>query len=216
MTYPTKMKSSDYHEGYWERGEGSNYVNYGDDPGWNRTLDALHGWVKPTQSLLELGCAKGYFVRAARSRGIDAWGIDISEHAVSKIRPGGDLYIDLASATDIPYLRREFDVVCSWEFLEHVPEDELARVLDECERVAYLGALFIHRIGISDAPASKDGAAPGDQHDVTHVNERSADYWRDVFASRGYERMQRIEQDLDAKFIDRDWFGRFFAYQFNS
>ena len=36
-------------------------------------------------SVLDAGCAMGFLVEALRERGVEAWGVDISEYAISKV-----------------------------------------------------------------------------------------------------------------------------------
>ena len=208
-TIASKMRSETYHEGYWERGEGSNYWAYGDDPGWPVTADVLQQILPVEARILEIACAKGWFVHAARRAGLECWGIDISEYAVAHAPESMRPYLMTGNAVDLPYDDGQFTVVCSWEFLEHVYEDEIDRVLDEMQRVGTPGHLQVHRIGI-------DMEQPGDyahqQQDVTHVLEMPRAWWHDKFTARGWTRVPDVEERFDAAFAGRDWVGRYFAW----
>lgn len=198
----------EYGEGYWERGEGSNYVRYADDPGWMPTARVL--WqMKPGPRLLEVGCSKGYFVRAARLTGFDAQGLDVSRYALAHPAPGVGHLLQYGSVTEIPWPTHSFDVVCSWEMLEHVPKDRLDVALTQMATVATPGSLQVHRIGTLEP-----GTDLSDHlSDETHVTNEPGTWWRDLMASHFGARREDVERVLDAQFTGRDWAGRFFAYE---
>lgn len=200
----------EYGEGYWERGEGSNYVAYGDDPGWDPTARVLK-WHQPGGRLLEVACSKGWFVRAAVQHGYDAHGIDLSQHAIGHPAPGIGDRLTLGNAISLPYTSQQYDVVCSWEFLEHVPEQFLLVVLEEMDRVAAPGALIVHRIGTLD----DEGALHDHMHDETHVTNKPYAWWYDLIerVQPGWRPQPEIVIEFDRMFAGRDWAGRYVAYR---
>lgn len=207
------MDPEQYGEGYWEHGQGSNYVAYADDPGWVPTVEVLSEFVpvgSPPPTLLEVACAKGFFVRAARQRGYEAVGIDLSRWAVDHPAPGVAEFIRQGDAMELPWPMQSFDVVCSWEFLEHVPEPLLEWVLAEQVRVLRSGGLWVARIGTLESEEDRS------QHlsDHTHVTNYPSSWWRD-WLERGstFSRAPEVEEAFDRTFADRDWAGRYFAYR---
>ncbi len=95
-----------------------------------RLLEAHH----PT-SVLDVGCAQGWSVEWFAMHGIDARGIDVSSVAVRRARRlGRD--VRLASATDLPFEDRAFDVVLSTDCLEHMRPEDAPRAVAEMARVA--------------------------------------------------------------------------------
>jgi 2-polyprenyl-3-methyl-5-hydroxy-6-metoxy-1,4-benzoquinol methylase len=81
--------------------------------------------AKPGGSLLDLGCARGDFVRLALSRGYDAFGIEISRYAaqVAARNIGADrIRHGMIEKSGFP--PSTFDVVTMFDFLEHVVELE--------------------------------------------------------------------------------------------
>ena len=75
--------------------------------------------------LLELGCAKGFFVEAALAAGYDAHGVDLSAAAVEAGRRRGLMgRLSCADAREIGQgeAPAEFDLVVAWELLEHVEQ----------------------------------------------------------------------------------------------
>jgi glycosyltransferase involved in cell wall biosynthesis len=60
----------------------------------------------------------GFLVEALRDRGVDAWGIDISPYAVSRVRADTHPYCAVASVLDL--VKGNFDLVTCFETLEHI------------------------------------------------------------------------------------------------
>ena len=70
--------------------------------------------------ILEVGCAKGYFVEECRNHGYDAVGIDVSEPAIACAKARGlSGYCTAADLRGWDAGRQTFDVVVAWEILEH-------------------------------------------------------------------------------------------------
>ncbi|HEU5266339.1 MAG TPA: class I SAM-dependent methyltransferase [Jatrophihabitans sp.] len=71
--------------------------------------------------LLEVGCAYGLFLAAARSRGYDVTGVELSTNAAAHARDRLGLTVHCTQLADAP-LAGPYDVVCAWDTLEHVPD----------------------------------------------------------------------------------------------
>jgi SAM-dependent methyltransferase len=208
------MSSDDYPRGYFESAEGSNYVSYGDDPGWRGVLNAVGDWFRRGDTFIEMACAKGWFVREALMRGYDAVGFDISEYAISKAAPGTQGLIEVHNAASPwPYTPRSAHAVFGFEFLEHVPENETWKVLDEAFIALKPGGRLILKNGMvveGDHPF-----AGQEDHDKTHVNMKTRAWWEQVLPEAGFCQSAddlAIQASLDAEFKDRDWFGRWFVW----
>ena len=208
------MKSEDYPEGYFERAEGSNYRNYGDDPGWVGVLNAVMDYFDKGARFIEMAAAKGYFILRARQRGFDAWGFDISDYAVStapaRVRP----YMRVLNAAEQwPYAVGEADAVFGVEFMEHVPGEEVDDVLMQAWSALKPGARLILKNGIV-VPDDHPHAGQED-HDKTHVNMQPREWWEKVLYASGFEQDDTdiaIQAALDDEFKNRDWFGRWFVW----
>lgn len=211
----SKMKSEDYPEGYFERAEGSNYRNYGDDHGWRTVLGVLRNVFRDGSVIYEAACAKGWFVRWARSFGYKAWGFDISEYAISKAAPGAEDYIVVHNAAEKwPYDDDTADVVCGFEFFEHVPADEIDNVLDEMWRVLKDGGYLVLKTNII-VPDNHPFAGQDDDDD-THVSMYEREWWEATLADAGFIQDRDaldLQEDFDYAFKDRDWYGRWFIWR---
>jgi ubiquinone/menaquinone biosynthesis C-methylase UbiE len=111
----------------------SEYPSYGNDDCGKGAWPMIRAW-NPS-SLLDLGCGHNAFVKRARRDipGIRAIGIDFA-------CPGADM---IGCMTDLPIRDKAFDVVTSWDALEHIEPCDIAKVLSECARVAHRFAFSI-------------------------------------------------------------------------
>ena len=121
------------------------------------------------QTMVDLGCGPGGQVKMANELGMQAVGID-GDHRVNP-----DILHDFA-AGPIDLGGRQFDLLWSVEFLEHV-EERFAQNF-----VPVIQASRI--VAITHAP-------PGKKR-VHHVNCRFPPYWRGFMSAAGYIRDERL------------------------
>lgn len=190
-----------YPEGYFERAEGSNYTRYSDDPGWPMTSILVARRLPIGAKVLEVGCAKGYWIYHARQAGLEAYGIDISAYAIDNAVPVVREFVRREDAASRIDTLDTYDAVVSWEFFEHVPEDELDGVIENLSDVCKPGGLQLHRICLPDEV--------GEDHDHTHVTMHPREWWDKRFDSFGW--VEEGTREFDLAFDGRDWAGRFFA-----
>jgi SAM-dependent methyltransferase len=117
--------------GYFE-GEGS---VYGEAAGFSAAMFLQRQWMRGRldlaaresggrvagSRLLEIGCAYGLFLDAARRRGYDVTGVELSTSAADHARDRLGLTVH-SSQLDEADLDGPFDVICAWDTLEHVPD----------------------------------------------------------------------------------------------
>lgn len=82
------------------------------------------------KSLLDIGAGCGWLVKVLRDKGVDAWGLEISEYAVANSHG----FIRQGDIRDIPF-GRQFDIVHSQGVWEYIPEEDIQRAWSECKRV---------------------------------------------------------------------------------
>ncbi|AIG97482.1 Methylase involved in ubiquinone/menaquinone biosynthesis [Archaeoglobus fulgidus DSM 8774] len=73
----------------------------------------------------------GYLVKAFRELGVEAYGIDINEYAVSN---GVIDTLLIADATKLPFRNETFDVVTALDLIEHLEHPE--KFVSEVYRVS--------------------------------------------------------------------------------
>jgi SAM-dependent methyltransferase len=105
----------------------------------HQILDALnHTTPGP---LLDVGCALGYTLQAARQLGLEACGVEIDEPAVRFCRDQG-FDVQVGTLTHIPFETGRFQIITMKHVLEHTP-DPLAALAEASRLLRSGGALFI-------------------------------------------------------------------------
>lgn len=143
------------------------------------TAEFIERTIKP-QRVLDAGCAKGFLVEALRDRGIDAFGVDISEYAISEVRPDIRSFCRVGSLVDP--LPERYDLITCIEVVEHLTEEEARRAIANiCQSTS--DVLF--------------SSSPDDFDEPTHVTVRPRSYWVDRFAECGFS----LDAEFEAKVI---------------
>jgi SAM-dependent methyltransferase len=146
-------------------------------------LDLL-GATRGTR-LLDVSCGTGSLLAAATERGLDAVGIDLSDHAVQlarRVAPQADLTVGAGEA--LPFDTASFDFVSCLGSLEHFLD--IGQGLEEMKRVAKPGGRFCimvpNRDFIGWQVLGHHGTAQQDINE--HLLPLSA--WRQLFARHGF------------------------------
>jgi SAM-dependent methyltransferase len=128
-------------------------------------------------SVLDAGCAMGFLVEALHRRGVEAWGIDISEYAISHVHASVRDRCSVASLTDP--LPRRYDLIACIEVLEHLPAEEVDGVIANlCQGT--------DRLLLSTTPR--------DYGEPTHLNVQPPESWSAALAREGF--LRDLDRDL--------------------
>lgn len=177
-------RSEDYSGTYYNDAHLGGYDNYTwDNEEWRRFFlslaDRTVGIANP-RSVLDVGCARGLFVQALATKGIDATGIDISKHAIESAHD--DVRDRLRVASAIEPLGGPYDLVSCIEVIEHMSPVDAQLAIDNIAAATGL-VLF--------------SSSPGDHDEPTHINTRPTAQWAAWFAERGFFR----RTDVDLSFL---------------
>ena len=142
--------------------------------------------IAPT-TVLDAGCAMGFLVEKLRARGVQAFGIDISEYAIQNVHPDSQDYCWVGSIID-PF-PQQYDLIVSIEVLEHLPPEQAQPAISN---------LCAHSDDIIFS------STPLDYTEPTHLNVQPPEYWAKLFAQQGFYR----DMDFDASFLT-PWAARF-------
>jgi 2-polyprenyl-3-methyl-5-hydroxy-6-metoxy-1,4-benzoquinol methylase len=106
-------------------------------------LDAWARWLLPykkTGRLLEVGCGAGHFLAAAQRAGFEAWGTEISQSGLVRLKEQG-FHVLAGALPELALPSHHFDAVVLFEVLEHL-EDPQAYLV-ECRRILRAGGVVL-------------------------------------------------------------------------
>lgn len=133
--------------------------------------------VAPSSTVLDVGCARGLLVQAFVLKGVEARGVDVSEHAVATAHPDVRDRLTVGSAT--APIEGRYDLVTCIEVLEHMEPSAAQDAIDSMTAAT-------NRIVFSSTPS--------DLAEATHINVHETHEWAAWFADRGFYR--RVDADM--------------------
>jgi ubiquinone/menaquinone biosynthesis C-methylase UbiE len=167
MDYPSELRSFFESDRYWH-GDWGYREEYQDFPVHGPIVELIMS--RHPKSVLDVGCAYGFLVKRLRDKGIEAYGVDISQYAIDHAPQEVKPYLKVASAHDLPFPDKSIDLIYCASVLEHIPEEFLDKVIAEFQRVAKRAILGI---------AYKDPWSRLDIHsDISHVTIHDEIWWR--------------------------------------
>ena len=132
--------ASKFGEQYFDGPREMGYGGYRYDGRWIPVARDMvrHFRLKPGDRVLDVGCAKGFLVKdlMAVCPGLEAFGLDVSEYALSRCEPEVVGRLQLASAERLPFPDRSFSAVISINTLHNLERPVLLQALKEIERLA--------------------------------------------------------------------------------
>ncbi len=161
-----------YDSDYFLNGPGtgkSNYVDYQWRPGLTipacRKIAQYLG-IRNGDSLIDVGCSRGYYVKAFRELGYRAFGYDVSEWAIENCDP------DVGEFVGRTLPKRAFDWATCKDVAEHLALGELKSLVSVLNERITRGMLFI-------VPLARRGAyvRQEDENDITHIIRMDLDGW---------------------------------------
>ncbi len=137
-----ELYSKEYFQGDFRCGHEGSYFD-------DRTLEVVadHALLeriarlKPRGQFLEVGCAGGAFLNAARTRGYDVQGVEFSEDAAQFARDRFNLDVVTGDVRDGHFSDSSYDIVFMGDVLEHLPEP--VTTLKEIQRIMTAGGLLV-------------------------------------------------------------------------
>ncbi|MCX7996203.1 MAG: UMP kinase [Patescibacteria group bacterium] len=102
---------------------------------WYRAI-LIKFFLNP-QSVLDVGCGTGELVASLRKLGVDAYGVELSKEVMDIIEPSVKQFIRIGDPTArLPYKDAEFDLVVTYDVLEHIERAKLRKAIAEMVRVS--------------------------------------------------------------------------------
>jgi len=95
------------------------------DSDFYKNIQDVESWVEQRGSLLEIGCAKGDFLKAMSNRGWKVVGVDISEESIGRGLKENELDLRCGTIETVEFSKK-FDAIVMYQCLEHMPNAKLA------------------------------------------------------------------------------------------
>ncbi|MDD9967054.1 MAG: methyltransferase domain-containing protein [Myxococcales bacterium] len=185
-----RVKPESYDRTYFESGlvtGVSGYMNYSWLP--ELTLRMAHKLIlglpiERDQCVLDLGCAKGFLVKALRVLDVEAYGADVSAYAISQAPSEVRDHCTLIGGCDDSKLfERTYDWMVCKDVLEHLVEADLRLLLKRSHD--HVGSIF-GAIPLAADDECGTYIVPEYDRDVTHVTAKSLAWWKQLFESEGW------------------------------
>ena len=116
-----------------------------------------------------------------RKLGIDTHGVEISKYAISRVGLETQPYIHHGDINNLPFPDKSFDLVTTFDVLEHVSTENLERATFECNRVAR--RLVLHKMFTVENTWIRKLHEP----DLSHVSVYGRSWWEKFWKEHGYK-----------------------------
>jgi len=177
-----------------------------------RHTDSFYQWIlkllKPQkgQLFLDIACGQGRLVELMAAHGVDAYGSDISFHAVHASEEGGHGLL-VCDGQDLPFPKNTFDYITNIGSLEHyvnpvVGTQEMSRVL-KTDGLACV--LLPNTFGIFSTVlyALHTGRLADDGQPIQRYGTRYE--WQNLLESNGLKVMKTVKYECEWPVTFGDW-----------
>lgn len=158
----------------------SNYENYQWLP--DKTIPMVRAIkryldIRWFDSVLDFGCSRGYVVKAFRTIGVSAFGMDISKWAIKNCDPAVKPYVGHK-------LGHTYSFILSKDVLEHISHKELSIVVSDLMSRASRALFIVVPLAVED---NGDYVCPRDEADMTHKIRWTLTTWIEFLQETGPE-----------------------------
>jgi len=188
-----------YDQDYWDTPDvKSGYMGMTTSIGgdWHKQACGWFASVIPVKNrtLLDAGCGLGHFMRGFADLGAVVSGCDVSDFCCDFVRKNLRLPITQCALEDLLVVPEEpFDIVFCTSVLEHIPQTNIEKVLQNLIRVTTPGGIIYLEVD-----TTPDSQKP--MPEASHVNIRPWEEWHKEFTRPVYEwlPLPQIEDALHA------------------
>jgi len=172
----------EFFDGHRDHGYGGFYYN---PRFWQPVVPTFqeHWNIKPGESLLDIGCAKGFMLHDFNILipGLELRGIDISNYAIQNGIDSMRDKISVASADKLPFDDNSFDYCISITTIHNFEKDGVIRALQEIERVSKQGSFITVDAYKNNQQKERMFAWNLTAKTILHVDE-----WKELFEEANY------------------------------
>lgn len=137
------------------------------------------------KNCLDVGCGTGKLVQTLRRFGIDAHGVELSDSALELARKEVKPFLKKGDIVKLPYEDSQFDLVLTFDVLEHVERAKIKKSINETIRVSKKNIL--HKI------YTKENGYISWFHakDYSHISVFNKKFWQRLFLQHEGVTLQR-------------------------
>lgn len=192
---PSKIDAAFYNREYYELGIGYSGYTTTTSGRFFTNLTNLYRALKiklflNPKTVLDAGCGMGLLVYYLRKLGVKAYGVEVSNYAISKADPTIRDYISRGSVLDLPYFDNQFEVVVSVNVLEHLKTKLMTHALQQCNRVS--NKFIIHKIYTKE----NTWISTFHQGDPSHISVFPKQWWINLFKKLGFKQTRVFYPNL--------------------
>lgn len=139
-------------------------------------------------TVLDIGCNTGSLVKAFKDLGVEAYGVDVSQAAISNAPKElrGQLYCLDVTRDRLPFEDEKFDLITMSGVVEHLPDFQ--NTLCEIRRVLKVnGHIYVTTPSMRGADILSNVMHLSRLRNPTHINVHSKKFWVKLFESHGLE-----------------------------
>lgn len=164
--------ATQYDKKYYDSYKSESCMKYERGNGWEDVFKKISqnivSEINP-KSVLDVGCAFGFLVEALRDSNVEAYGIDVSDYAISQVRDDIKEYCKVQNISE--KLQKKYDLITCIEVVEHI-DSELIPIVIENICNATENVIF--------------SSTPFEYEDETHISVHGPEYWAEQFCKHGF------------------------------
>jgi SAM-dependent methyltransferase len=197
-------ESEEFFSGEYWRWDGESAMDRLEAPVYRSALLAAKAIFGGTGRLLDVGCGLGGFLAQALALGFEGEGTDISAHAKTVVRQRLGLTIHLGELGSLGLPPARFDVVSSWDTLEHVLDPRA--MLREMRRLVPPGGVLVLRTINEDTALTATGnllyragirAAAARMHEPYHLYYFTRPLLSRLLTECGFDPLLRFDCEIE-------------------
>ncbi len=181
---PFKIDASFYDRDYYTGKKGEYKYGYS-KPLIGRVIQHLANFyraaiikltLKP-KSCLDVGCGTGLLVKYLRKFGVDAYGVEISSHALELADEEVKPFLYKGDILKLPFEDNKFDLVITFDVLEHLERSKIKKAVQETIRVS--NKYVLHKIYTTE----NLWITLFHGKDPSHLSVLPKKFWQNLFSS---------------------------------